>query len=60
MEQAFGILAKKFNILQRPIQMDHEHLVLVTQSMLLIHNFLRDEALPEEEGIFISLFQWCS
>ncbi|GFS21938.1 protein ALP1-like [Elysia marginata] len=40
-ECAFGILAKKFEIFQRPLRVEPDKSVLLTNAALVLHNFIR-------------------
>ncbi|GFS12618.1 hypothetical protein ElyMa_006702300 [Elysia marginata] len=40
-ECAFGILAKKFEIFQRPLRVEPDKGVLLTNAALVLHNFIR-------------------
>ncbi|GFR76285.1 protein ANTAGONIST OF LIKE HETEROCHROMATIN PROTEIN 1 [Elysia marginata] len=40
-ECAFGILAKKFEIFQRPLRVEPDKAVLLTNAALVLHNFIR-------------------
>ncbi|GFR64133.1 hypothetical protein ElyMa_003624800 [Elysia marginata] len=40
-ECAFGILAKKFEIFKRPLRVEPDKAVLLTNAALVLHNFIR-------------------
>lgn len=43
-ENAFGILARKFRIFERRLNVSHEHCVSIVTATCCLHNFLRDDA----------------
>jgi hypothetical protein len=42
-EQSFGILASRFPVLSYAVQMDVEAFITFMRSLMILHNFLRDE-----------------
>lgn len=46
-ENAFGILANKFQILQKDINLDVDKVELITKTACLLHNFIRKEDGPK-------------
>lgn len=52
-ENAFGILSKKFRIYQRKMQVTPEHLDIIVGATCCLHNFLRNDTchwLPDDEN----------
>jgi hypothetical protein len=49
-EQAFGRLAMKFRILVTAPGMKHDRYINIIRSLLVIHNFLIETGIEEENG----------